>query len=141
MVKLDDFTRGFLECALWSSTDESREDGGDPLDKNYTIEAIAPACLAALMLECAVFQTANALDLEFAKDDAHAGHDFWLTRNHHGAGYWDGDYPESVGERLTKAAGAFGEINLYVGDDKQIWANGYEGGQRWTPAEVTLNEH
>ena len=38
-----------------------------------------------------------------------AGHDFWLTRNGHGAGFWDGDYPESEETILTDAARTFGE--------------------------------
>ena len=46
-------------------------------------------------------------------------HDFWLTRNGHGTGFWDGDYPET-GDRLTELAKKFGECNLYVTDDNEI---------------------
>ena len=46
-------------------------------------------------------------------------HDFWLTGNHHGAGFWDGDYPEivdgkEVGDILTELAHSFGECDLLV---------------------------
>jgi hypothetical protein len=34
-------------------------------------------------------------------------HDFFLTRNGHGAGFWDGDYKN--GEKLTEIAKSFGE--------------------------------
>jgi hypothetical protein len=34
---------------------------------------------------------------------ASAGRDYWLTRNGHGAGYWDRDLGE-VGDQLTKAS-------------------------------------
>jgi hypothetical protein len=44
----------------------------------------------------------------------YAGHDFWLTRNHHGAGFWDGDWEQSAGEKLTALAESFGEFNLYT---------------------------
>jgi hypothetical protein len=125
MVTLDAFTRAFFECALWSTCDESRDDGGDPLDEKYTIEDIAPQCIAVLAAECVTFQRENAADLLTAKDAEHAGHDFWLTRNGHGAGFWDGDYPQEAGDRLTDASKAFGEVNLYVGDDGQIWAYEY----------------
>lgn len=37
--------------------------------------------------------------------------DFYLTRNGHGAGFWDGDYPDEIGEKLTEMAHSFGEIN------------------------------
>jgi hypothetical protein len=52
-----------------------------------------------------------------------AGHDFWLTRNGHGAGFWDGDLSEDVGNALTEAAKKFGECHLYVGDDGQIYTS------------------
>jgi hypothetical protein len=50
-----------------------------------------------------------------------AGHDFWLTRNGHGAGFWDGDWPEPLATVLTDAAHAFGELSPYVGDDGLIY--------------------
>ena len=66
-----------------------------------------------LIEDCANFQKENAADLE-PYDSARAGHDFWLTRLRHGAGYWDGDYAEEVGKRLTDAAHAYGEVDLEV---------------------------
>ena len=50
------------------------------------------------------------------------GHDLWLTQNRHGAGFWDGDWPEEIGERLTEISKKFGECHLYVGDDGKIYA-------------------
>ena len=32
-----------------------------------------------------------------------AGHDYWLTRNGHGTGYWDRDLGE-IGDQLTRAS-------------------------------------
>jgi len=47
-----------------------------------------------------------------------AGHDFWLTRNHHGTGYWD--RPEIYGESYTGVfttyAEAFGEAYAMFDD-------------------------
>lgn len=42
-----------------------------------------------------------------------AGHDFWLTRNHHGAGYWDRGYPSDLGRLISEAAHSFGDASLY----------------------------
>lgn len=134
------FTRGFLECALWSSNDETRDDGGDPLDSNYTILDIADPCLDLFEAECKRFQSDNAIDLESAETAGHAGHDFWLTRNRHGAGFWDGDYPDAVGERLTADSHCYGEVDLYVGDDGKIWAMGYESGPDATIVPQWLSE-
>lgn len=129
--KLDAFTRGYMECALWSSL----ADNGDPLDADHTIEDLAPETVATMIADCAKFQAENRalLDAEYAAweetreirkrlDDSFAGHDFWLTRNGHGAGFWDGDWPVS-GEALDKACKAYGEVNFYTGDDGRIYAS------------------
>lgn len=36
-----------------------------------------------------------------------AGHDFYLTRQHHGCGFWDGDWTEEAGTALTEIAATF----------------------------------
>lgn len=45
------------------------------------------------------------------------GHDIWLTRNHHGAGFFDHNYDLDMEKALTKAAHDLKEVNLYLGDD------------------------
>ena len=106
--EMDAFTTAYLECALWASFD----DDDAPLDVNYGVEDFAPIALADAIADCAAFQAANAEDI--AGNYAQAGHDFWLTRNGHGVGFWDGDWTEDAGDRLTVASTAFGESNLYV---------------------------
>lgn len=115
---MDNFTTQYIITALWSSTDESTPQGGEPMDKNYGSEDIDPETLALMQADCAKFQTENMDDI--LSDLGLAGHDFWLTRNGHGAGFWDGDWEKEAGERLTKASKKFGEFNLYVGDDGKI---------------------
>lgn len=114
-MKLDTFTQAYVEASLWSSTDDDNE----PLDGLYDADCIALEALQTMIAECQDFQTANAEDI--ATDLARAGHDFWLTRNHHGAGFWDGDWAPAVGQRLTQNAHAYGECNLYVGDDGLLY--------------------
>ena len=58
---------------------------------------------------------------------------FWLNRNGHGAGFWDGDWPKH-GAELDKAAHSYGEFDLYVGDDGEI------DGSPLTPRRKRLNE-
>ena len=125
-MNTDSFTDGYIECALWSSNDESTSEGGEPLDANYSREDFAEETLRLFAAECAEFQRQNESDLaEFAevtgRPDDHAGHDFWLTRNGHGAGFWDRGAGD-VGDRLTDACKAWGEIHLYVGDDGKLYA-------------------
>lgn len=38
---LDTFTKVYIETALWSSTDESTPQGGEPLDHNYSASDIS----------------------------------------------------------------------------------------------------
>lgn len=117
---MDSFTQAYLECALWSSTDDDNE----PLDKNYSVSDSHPHTIAKMQADCRKFQAENEIPARrrpTQRSDAEmAGHDFWLTRNGHGAGFWDGKWPEGDGERLTKASKAFGEFSFYVGDDGKI---------------------
>lgn len=116
--KLDTFTRSYIETALWSSNDESTPEGGEPMDANYGIDDIDTKTLTQMIDDCRKFQETHKEDIE--TDLSRAGHDFWLTRNGHGAGFWDGDWDEEIGERLTEASKKIGEFTLYVGDDKNI---------------------
>ena len=119
---MDEFTSSYLESALWSSTD----DDGTPLDDSkYSGNELAEETIARFKSDCARFRAINATLLEQAskhQSETRQAHDFWLTRNGHGSGFWDGDYPEELGEALTDASKAFGECNLYIGDDGKIYA-------------------
>ncbi|KKM74877.1 hypothetical protein LCGC14_1395950 [marine sediment metagenome] len=119
---MDDFTRQYIETAIWASNDESRDDGGDPMDRNYGPDDLAPCARAKMIADCAAFQESQYDAIGYSlSDQSRAGHDFWLTRNGHGAGFWDGDWKEPYAAALTKASRACGECNLYIGDDKQIY--------------------
>lgn len=112
--ELDAMVDSYVKCALWSSTD----DDDNPLDENRGLDDVDPATMAKMRSDCESFLASNASDIGL--DYEQAGHDLWLTRNGHGAGFWDGDWPEAAGKRLTAASKALGEVNLYVGDDSRI---------------------
>lgn len=119
--ELDRFTRGYIDCALWSTLDQSDENtGGEPMDRNYSFSDIAPDTLARMVEDCRMFQDDNRQDLDWcALPLDRQGHDFWLNRNRHGSGFWDeGDDP--VFRRLSDASKAWGTFDLYVGDDDMI---------------------
>lgn len=116
-----DFATHYIVAALWSSTD----DDGNPLDSNYDESDIAPETLAQMRADCLAFFVANESAIlcdDGTSQAGMAGHDFWLTRCGHGAGFWDGDWPEPHGESLTTAAESFGNVDLYIGDDGKIYA-------------------
>lgn len=117
MRNLDAFVRAYLECALWSSTDPETE---RPLDDDFDIEDLDDTVIEEAIRECQDFRDANAEDLAQAGDDAQNGHDFWLTRNGHGAGFWDRGYGE-VGDRLWKACKPYGCVTLLPGVDGKVY--------------------
>lgn len=106
-------TKHYAICALWSSVD----DEGKPLDSAFGIDDIDPATYAQMTDDAEDFVNANRDLLEQSKQsDEQIGHDFWLTRNHHGAGFWDRGLGK-IGEALTKASHVYGSVDLYVSDD------------------------
>ena len=48
---------------------------------------------------------------------------FLLTRNGHGAGFWDRGNG-ALGDRLADAARVYGTQGAYVGDDELIYVHG-----------------
>ena len=52
----------------------------------------------------------------------YAAHDFILTRNGHGSGFWDGDWSEPMATKLTELCKKFGEIYIYLSDENLLEA-------------------
>jgi hypothetical protein len=152
---MDSFSQAYVEAALFSSTDnftynhgekksefdpEYDEDepsgiediGGEPLDKKYTINDIDPNTLRKMIADCnSFYDKYSELYHRAGWADDRAAHDFWLTRNGHGAGFWSRELNEldpelygnitdeqfeDVKELLTKAAKSYGTYDLYLGD-------------------------
>jgi hypothetical protein len=131
--KLDDFTRSYIETMLWSTNDESDESGGVPLDQNYGPEDIDPETMELIIEDCADFQKRFGHLIE--DDDPElprnttdrwdlAGYHFWLNREDHGVGFWNGAWPKH-GDELSDAAKSYGEFDLQV-DDGIIYGPGAE---------------
>ena len=120
---MNKFTQAYIECALWSSMDNADEQGGESLEANYDVFDLAPECLATMEADCKDFQESFASLLEQSGlSDEQAGHDFWLTRNGHGAGFWARGLGK-IGEELTAMAKPYGSCDLYVGDDGKIYCS------------------
>lgn len=116
-TKLDTFTEAYITAALWAETD----DDGTPLDSgDYEL---AEETRQRMIADCAKFQAENPVIFtdEYPGTLEQAGHDFWLTRNRHGAGFWDRGHG-TIGEVLTNAAKSFGQCDLYIGDDGLIYS-------------------
>ena len=110
------FLNAYIKAALWSSADENDV----PLDINYGITDLSGELMDRMIEDCAAFLAKADIPDNLRPQ---AGHDFWLTRNGHGTGFWD--HPEIYGEEkaqeLSALAETFGVVDLYVGDDGRIY--------------------
>lgn len=109
------FTDAYMETMIWCS---------EPDDGEWFGASVSDEWRERARIECRAFlyRFACFIDAEpTAPGMAQAGHDFALTRNGHGAGFWDGDWPV-YGEMLTKGSKSFGELDTCLGDDGQLWA-------------------
>lgn len=126
--KVSVMLNAYCEAALWASTDVD----GTSLDtlclENGDIagvDNIAENALQKAREDCESFFDAACTALarnpeSFSeKEMVHMGHDFFLTRNHHGAGFWDSDnWCALDGKALTIIAHRFGEVNPYFENDQ-----------------------
>ena len=106
--------RAYAECALWAGLDWERcDESGNPrpLDDEFSVSDLRPETLLRIRRDVATFAlSVDAPDLDLV-DAEQMGHDLYLTRNGHGAGFWDrGIGP--AGERLSEAARAMGSHDL-----------------------------
>lgn len=115
---------GYLECALWAGQNwpEDSDDNPTPWDQNYGVDNIAACAIEDASKLCNTFATDNAADLT-TWDPGQAGHDLFLTRNHHGAGFWDRGHG-AAGDRLTTAAERYGDQDFYLNEHGALeWEN------------------
>ncbi|RLC14513.1 MAG: hypothetical protein DRI24_13325 [Deltaproteobacteria bacterium] len=113
--EMSSFLSGYMTCALWTSHDAD----GECLDVNYGTHDISGDTQMEMTKDCVEFYKANRELFPEGYSMNEAGHDFWLTRNGHGAGFWDRDLGEA-GDILTEKCEAYPEVDLYVGDNGLI---------------------
>lgn len=109
---------GYLDTLLWTS-----------LPDFYGTDAISPDALKQSREDVEGFLRDNWEDIVLYKEAfnlsaygavRNAMQDFLLTRNRHGAGFWDRGLGE-LGERLSEAAKAWGSVDAYEGDDGLVY--------------------
>jgi len=108
-IVLSTVTEAYLECAAWAEGFA----GEDFTDDAYG--QAADDCLDFIEYAKDTYGE-NVFD---GWDDAQIGHDFWLTRNGHGAGFWDRGFAR--GDDLTEAAKTFGPVDVVMDDDGMLY--------------------
>lgn len=109
------FWAAYVEAALFCGVDDI--DGNDCQPDPSDIGLLT---LAEMDKDCDEFLTkANHLITD-EMDYEQVARDFWFTRNGHGCGFWDGNYPEPAATQLTDIAKSFGPYTLYRGDNSLV---------------------
>lgn len=119
-IDIDDFTRAYLACGLTLA-----EDGEDEALAQVSTYDLPDETLKAAKWDCDEFRAkARAAGKgDYVEGDVtgysedQAAYDLWLTRNHHGAGFWDRGLEGNAGDVLTEIAHSMGEVDFYMGDD------------------------
>jgi hypothetical protein len=120
MSTINTATRAYIECMLWVN----REELG-----RLTIGNLTEAQMSAISED--VNQFYNFCLTQLSGDNLQAfklmnykqfGHDYFLTRNHHGAGFWDRGLGE-LGDLLTSYAHSMGSTYEYLGDDGNVYTS------------------
>lgn len=121
-VKL--MTRYYLACALWSSNISLGDDyegecdkelDGDPFDKHFYVDDFSDEDLWHAKKDCEDFLEECLFDNIFplTVSPEQVGHDFWLTRNRHGVGFWDRTKKDGYNEdhltKLTELSHSYGD--------------------------------
>tara|TARA_R110001606_G_scaffold160326_1_gene304282 strand:+ start:719 stop:1090 length:372 start_codon:yes stop_codon:yes gene_type:complete len=87
----------FTECG-----DIDQPEHGAELDETFMRESV---------IDCLAFY--SRIECYISNDNIEqSGHDFWLTRNGHGTGFWDRSkiYGNFYAEEFTKSAKLYGEV-------------------------------
>ena len=110
----DNFVTAYIGAAEELADDEEFEDG----HIDWSSEGMANMERDAELF----FSKAEKLMQKTGGDPRQHGTDFWLTRNGHGAGFWDRGYGD-LGDKLTAFANKFGEVHVYKGDDGKAYVD------------------
>lgn len=109
---IEDILDGYIQCALWI----------EEFDDKYSFDDVDDKTLNFARKEIGDFldqlEEEEILDvLQSEIDNSQIGHDFWLTRNGHGAGFWDRDL-EDVGKIASKVSEKFQNRYVYEQNGK-----------------------
>ena len=134
---IDAFCHGYAQALLWTdafryiSEDEYMDADGERelvRDEDAAYAYISPGKwwegMGIDFADALYFLSENygLLDglSELPADWEQHGHDFLLTRNHHGAGFWDRGYPNDMADTLTENAQVYGEHSVLTDDSPRV---------------------
>jgi len=108
----------YIATALWAETGDDNQPLDDKFDFDSVSEQMREKCICEIEWFTEKASTHINEILYHAENSDECMdkimHDLWLTRNHHGAGFWDGDYEH--GDELTDIAQLLGEAYIFTPD-------------------------
>lgn len=137
--ELEEFNHSYMRTMLWANVwSDNMDENDDPLGfgsgpgenhADYLISTMPEALVEEMRADCRIYldslapviiRLATGI-LGYGGFDQ-AGHDFAMTRNGHGAGFWDRGIG-AAGDALTNKAEALVGRNVYVEDphDATTW--------------------
>lgn len=125
------FLRAYLEGLLFS---ETATETGEPLHANFDLDDVPESVWDSSRRDCEWFleRIEDSGESITLYDTEQAGHDLALTRNGHGAGFWDGDWSEPFATIATDLARDLGEHHLDIGDDGELYESQHDSENRTT---------
>ena len=147
---INQILKGYIDAAIWTEeerlTDDYKSEYGyeedndnedDELERlikvsanlnkkpfeSFTKEDIEPNSLIKAYTDIKKFlDLAGDSVIEAIEENGleQLGHDIWLTRNGHGAGFFDRSYGDDNEKRLTQAAKALKEVTIYINDNLKL---------------------
>ena len=127
-ANVSDMVNGYLDAQLWAGLlypDDENEEPQPYDDAGFTSDDIAVDYVNSVREELEAFVSAHplavrlylnqrVLDAGQGSVSSYFGHDFYLTREHHGAGFWDRGLGH-LGDYLTRLCQEYGEADsLFV---------------------------
>jgi hypothetical protein len=109
---VEEIRNNYFEAALWLNEDNAEFDNKTIF--NFSSETKEKTNTEILWFIYNANKSLNNIT------DTSIGHDLWMTRNGEGIGFWDRDYSDSIGKKLTGLAKKLGESSIYVNDDGEI---------------------
>lgn len=95
--ELDSMVKNYLRCAVWADSLEGCEkDYGSFSASQKMNEQADSDCLSFIEF----LSKAGLIDWDTFHNFENLGYDFWLTRNRHDSGFWDGDWEK--GDEMTE---------------------------------------
>lgn len=116
---LNKMTNSYLFCAIWCGTDSDNND--EPLDKNFDVDDFIEESKKIASEDCEKFYKESKKIIEKVMEKHNVeissiGHDFYLSRNGHGAGFFDRGWGK-LGDYLQIAARRYKETYVEIDSD------------------------